>query len=169
MGTMMNDPQLSQQMYGMMVQHNQFMQGMMNDPQFQNQWMYPMMSNWNGTMWSHMDSMMGSGMMGIPIIEDTKILSTITNIKKLLDDVSSAYGSGDKDKAFSLATTAYLENYEYIENAVSQKDDNLMEKVELAMRVDLRSMIKNDDSIENINTKILSIKADLDKIESLFK
>lgn len=168
MGSMMNDPQFSQQMYGMMTQHNQFMQGMMNYPQFQNQWMDPMMRNWNTTSGYHMGSMSPGMMMGTPITENTKILSTITNIKKLLDDASFAYNSGDKDEALSSATKAYLDNYEYIERAVSQKDDSLMEKVEHAIRDDLRSMIKNGDSQENINAKILSIKTDLEKIELLF-
>lgn len=131
-----------------------------------------MMQNWNGT-WSGnygmMSSGMMSGMMGKSITGNTQVLSTITNIKKLLDDASTAYGSGDKDKAFSLATTAYLENYEYIESAISQKDNALKERVELEMRMDLRSMINDGDSVENINAKITSIKSDLDKIELLFK
>jgi hypothetical protein len=131
--------------------------------------MYPMMGSWNATMWSHMGSMRSGMMIGTPITENTKILSTITNIKDLLDSTSTAYGSGDKDKAFDIVTAAYLDNYEYIESAVSQKDNFLMEKVEHAIRDDLRSMIKNSDSQENMDTKISSIKADLEKIESLFK
>ncbi len=51
MGSMMNNPQLSQQMYGMMFQNQQFMQNMMNNTQFQNQWMMN-------------PNMMGSSMMG---------------------------------------------------------------------------------------------------------
>jgi hypothetical protein len=34
----------------MMLQNQQFMQGMMNNQQFQQQWMTPMMGNWTGNM-----------------------------------------------------------------------------------------------------------------------
>lgn len=174
MTPMMNDPQFSQQMYGMMLQHNQFMQNMMSNPQFQNQWMFPMMNNWNGTMGSGMNQgMMGSGMMGhmmgSPITQQSDVLDTIDNIEKILDDVSTNYRNGDKDTAFSLATTAYLENYEYVEGAIAQKDGQLMEKIELMMRVDLRNMIQNNESSDAVDAKIASIKNELGKTKSLFQ
>ena len=65
------------------------------------------------------------------------ILSTVQNIKKLLDESLSAYVSRDKNKALSLVTIAYLDKYEYIEDAISQKDNILKENVDLALRSDL--------------------------------
>jgi len=143
MGYMMNDPQLQQQMMGTMVQNQQFMQNMMANPQFQQNWMNPIMSqgmSGSGMMGGNM--MMGNWMMGQPITQSNDVLSTINSIEDLLDQVSSEYRDGNQETAFSLATTAYLENYEYIEGTIATKDLQLMQKIELMMRVDLRSMIQ---------------------------
>ena len=185
MGYMMNNPQMNQQMMNMMMGNQQFMHGMMMDPQFQQNWMGPWMSNstnWNNMMDSGMmnqgmmgNNMMGSGMMmgghmmGTPISKQSDVITTINNIENILNQVSSNYKNGDKNTAFSLATNTYLENYEYIEGAIAQKDRPLMEKIELMMRVDLRSMINNGDTTDNIDAKINSIKSELEKAKSLFQ
>ena len=192
MGTMMNDPRMMQQMHNMMLndpQHmNQMMQPMMNtmmnDPDLQQQMLDMMMNNQQmmdmmmsrdmvGGQMMHSEMMdgnmmMGQHMMGSTVTEQDDVLLIINNIESILDQVSANYGDGNQDIAFSLATNAYLENYEYIESAIAQKDRPLMEKIELMMRVDLRSMIKNGDSIENVDMKINSIKSELNKVKSLF-
>ena len=104
-----------------------------------------------------------------PQFQQSNVISTIDNIEKILDDVSSSYRNGDSDAAFSLVTDAYLENYEYIEGAISQKDRQLMQKIELMMREDLRSIIKNGDIIDNVDAKINSIKSELEKVRILFQ
>jgi len=185
MGYMMNNPQMSQQMMNTMMGNQQYMHGMMMNSQFQQNWMGPWMSN--STNWNHMmDSgwmsqgmmgnnmmgsgmMMGPGMMGTPITKQSDVIVTINNIENILNQISSNYKSGDKDTAFSLATNAYLENYEYIEGAIAQKDRPLMEKIELMMRVDLRSMITNGETTENVDAKINSIKSELEKVKTLFQ
>lgn len=189
MGYMMDNPQMNQQMMNMMMGNNQFMQGMMMNPQFQQNWMGPWMSN--STNWQNMmgsgwmnqgmmgNNMMGSGMMGgnmmmgnwmmgQPITKNNDVLSTINNIEKLLDQTSSEYRNGNQDKAFSLATTAYLENYEYVESTIAAKDLKLMQKIELMLRVDLRSLIQNGESVDDIDAKIDSIKTELAKVKKLF-
>lgn len=113
--------------------------------------------------------MMGPGMMGTPITKQSDVIVTINNIENILNQISSNYKSGNKDTAFSLATNAYLENYEYIEGAIAQKDRPLMEKIELMMRVDLRSMITNGETTENVDAKINSIKSELEKVKTLFQ
>lgn len=183
MGYMMNNPQMNQQMMNMMMDNQQFMHGMMTNPQFQQTWMGPWMNNstnWQGMMgsgWINQGmmgnnmmggSMMGSWMMGQPITQDSDVLSTIRNIENLLDQASSQYRDGNKDTAFSLATTAYLENYEYVEGTIAAKDLQLMQKIELMMRVDLRSLIQNDKSADDVDAKIDSIKAELAKVRKLF-
>jgi hypothetical protein len=164
MTPMMNDPQFRQQMYEMMFQNPQFMQNMMNNTQFQNQWMM------NPNM---MDSgMMNYGMMGsimgTPITKQNDVISTINKIENILNQVSSSYKNGDKDSAMSLATSAYLENYEYIESAIAAKDLKQMEKIELLLRVDLRNMIQNNESTDSIDAKIDSIKTELESVKKLF-
>jgi len=189
MGYMMNNPQMNQQMMNTMMGNSQFMQGMMMNPQFQQNWMGPWMSN--STNWQNMmgsgwmnqgmmgNNMMGSGMMGgnmmgnwmmgQPITKSNDVLSTIINIEDLLDQVSSEYRDGNKDTAFSLATNAYLENYEYIEGTIAAKNLQLMQKIELMMRVDLRSLIQNGESADDIDAKIDSIKTELAKVKKLFQ
>lgn len=174
---MMNDTNLSQQMMSTMMQNHQFMQGMMTNSQFQQNWMGPWMNNntnWRNTMGSYMNpgmmsSDMGYNMMGTPITKNNDVVSTVKNIESLLDQISSKYKSGNKDAAFSLASTAYLENYEYIEGKIASKDRQLMEKTELMLRVDLRNLIKNGSPQTDIDSKIDSIKDELEKVKSLFK
>lgn len=152
---MMNDPQFSQHMYGMMFQNQKFMQNMMNNTQFQNQWMMN-------------PNMMSYGMMGTPITKQSDVITTINKIESILDQVSSSYKSGDKNTAFSQATSAYLENYEYIESAIAAKDRKQMEKIELLLRVDLRNLIQNNESADTVDAKIDSIKTELASVKKLF-
>jgi hypothetical protein len=184
MGYMMNNPQMNQQMMNTMMGNSQFMHGMMMNPQFQQNWMGPWMSNstnWQGMMgsgWMNQgmmrggmmggNTMMGNWMMGQPITKNNDVLSTINNIEKLLDQTSSEYRNGNQDKAFSLATTAYLENYEYVESTIAAKDLKLMQKIELMLRVDLRSLIQNGASEDDVDAKIDSIKTDLAQVKKLF-
>lgn len=163
MGTMMNDPQLQQQMMNMMMQNQGMMNTMMSNQQMMNMMDSQMMNQ--GMMGGNM---MGQ-MMGSTVTQQDDVLSIITNIEKILDQISTNYENGNQNIAFSLATNAYLENYEYIEGAIAQKDRPLMEKIELMMRVDLRSMIKNGDSVEKVNMKIDSIKRELNNVKPLFQ
>lgn len=170
MTPMMNDPQFSQQMYGMMFQNQQFMQNMMNNTQFQNQWMMnPNMMGGNMMGSGMMNYGMMGSMMSTPITKQSDVITTINKIENILNQVSSSYRSGDKDTAFSQATSAYLENYEYIESAIAAKDLKQMEKIENMLRVELRSMIQNEDPAEDIDAKIDSIKENLDEAKSLFQ
>ena len=61
-----------------------------------------------------------------------------------------------------------MENYEYIESAIAAKDLKQMEKVELLLRVDLRNMIQINESADNVDAKIDSIKIDLASVKKLF-
>jgi len=117
-------------------------------------------------------SMMGGNMMGsmigTPITKQSDVITTINKIESILDQVSSSYRSGDKDTAFSQATSAYLENYEYVESAIAAKDLKQMEKIELLLRVDLRNIIQNNESADNVDAKIDAIKTELASVKKLF-
>lgn len=176
MGYMMNNPQMNQQMMNTMMGNQQFMHGMMMNSEFQQNWMGPWMmnsTNWKDTMGQGMGSgMMGPGMMGpmmgSPITKESDVLKTIDNIEELLDQASTKYRNGDSSGALSAATQAYLENYEYIETTVAKKDQNLMQKVELMLRSDLRHAINTNQPAKEIDSKIDSIKEELGKIKKLF-
>lgn len=137
---MMNDPQLRQQMIDSMVQHHELMQELMTNQQFQQNWMEPRMGSGVGSMgkqgmMSTQGMMGGPMMMGTPITKQADVLKTVDKIEGLLDQVSSKYHSGDISGALLLATTAYLENYEYIEGAIADKDSALMQKIEILIGI----------------------------------
>ena len=99
---------------------------------------------------------------------DKDLLEYVENIRNLLEETKQAYGSGDKDLALSLATKAYLDNYEFLEAPLIELDrKDLMEEVEIMLREDLRGMIKNDDSASNVNAHIDAILAKMDTIATI--
>ncbi|NIT99566.1 MAG: PEFG-CTERM sorting domain-containing protein, partial [Nitrosopumilaceae archaeon] len=78
----------------------------------------------------------------------------------LLQETKSAYRNGDSKRAFDLASEAYLDNYEFVEAPLGKLDRELMEKIEIDMRVTLRNMIQNEESPDKVDTHIDMILAD---------
>ncbi len=89
------------------------------------------------------------------------------NIEHLLDEVKTEYAEGNTDLALSLATKAYLDNYEFLEGPISEHDDELMVEIEVMMREELRNMIKNGASSDDINAQIDAILEKLEEAEAL--
>jgi predicted secreted protein with PEFG-CTERM motif len=96
---------------------------------------------------------------GGAVVIDT--LLYIDEIERLLNEAKTAYHSGDTQGAFSLVTTAYLDNYEFVEGPLGEVDPELMEKIEVDMRENLRSMIKSGASTDDVDTQIDMILSDL--------
>ena len=89
------------------------------------------------------------------------------NIKNLLSDIDAAIrNDSDYSSAEKYATTAYLDNFEYLEAPLEKVDPILMKNLELMMREQLRELLKNSQQSEaivllnNITTN-LSKAADL--------
>ena len=73
------------------------------------------------------------------------------NIKNLLSDVDSAIrNDSDYSSAEKYATTAYLDNFEYVEAPLEKVDPILMKNLELMMREQLRELLKNGQQSEAI-------------------
>jgi hypothetical protein len=97
-------------------------------------------------------------------------VSTIQNIRSLLEQLSNVYKTGDYQKANQLAITAYIDNYEYLETPLEiTRNGNLMKEIELMMSVDLRHAIQEkfpqqeiDKLIDDINTKLFDALIILD-------
>jgi hypothetical protein len=89
------------------------------------------------------------------------------NIEHLLDEVKETYAEGMKDEALSLATKAYLDNYEFLEAPIAQHDEELMEEIEILMREELRDMIKADASSDEVNSHIDTILEKMEEAEGL--
>ncbi|VAW76043.1 Cytochrome c family protein [hydrothermal vent metagenome] len=78
-----------------------------------------------------------------------------------LDDVVAAYRAGDADEAYRMAVEAYLEGFELVEQGLSAVDGELRLEVEHAMTT-LRSQIRKDISVEQLEAAVIDIKGMLE-------
>ncbi|MDR4490474.1 MAG: hypothetical protein R2685_06175 [Candidatus Nitrosocosmicus sp.] len=83
----------------------------------------------------------------------------IAKIRGLLDQVISSYETNDKVKAKELATTAYLDNFEFIEAPIGKE---LSDKGESLLREKLRDQIDSNATLYEIKQNIADINAVLD-------
>ncbi|MDQ3837546.1 MAG: hypothetical protein M3270_11540 [Thermoproteota archaeon] len=96
-------------------------------------------------------------------------IAIINNIKSMLNDLIEKYRAQDYQGAESIAIAAYLENYEYIEAPLAQRDQQLMEQTEVLLREDLRQMITDRVPIEQIEQHIDMINGNLDRATQLLQ
>jgi len=89
------------------------------------------------------------------------------NISDLLGNTREDYSEGQTDEALSAATKAYLDNYEFLEAPIAKQDKDLMEKIEISMREELRDLIKKGAPIDDVNSKISEILDDLAQAKSM--
>jgi hypothetical protein len=93
-------------------------------------------------------------------------LDYISNIRSLLDQAVASYSANDATKAEELATTAYLDNFEHIEQPIGKE---LSDQGESLLREKLRAQIGSNASVEEIKQTISEINMVLDKAENLLK
>ena len=91
----------------------------------------------------------------------------ISKIRSLLNQTVEAYNQQNYAEAEALATTAYLDNFEFIEAPLAEKDPELMENTEVMLREQLRQFIQNRVPVEEIQQHIDKINNNLDKAEGL--
>ncbi len=92
----------------------------------------------------------------------------IKEIRNLLTQVSTAYGNQNYVLAEELATTAYLDHYEFLESPLHEKNPTLMEATEILLREDLKNAIENKSGSTEVQQLIRTINNNLDKAEALF-
>jgi hypothetical protein len=92
---------------------------------------------------------------------------SVANIKALLETLVEEYEEGEYDEAEQLAVKAYLDQYEFLEAAIEEKDPELMETTEIMLREELRALIKDRAPVEQVEEKVEAINANLDKILAL--
>ena len=97
---------------------------------------------------------------------EKRSLDYISNIRSLLDQVISSYSANEATKAEELTTTAYLDNFEHIEQPIGK---DLSDQGESLLREKLRAQIGNNASVEEIKQTINEINMLLDKAENLLK
>ena len=86
----------------------------------------------------------------------------ISNIRLLLNQTIDAYSANDTEKAKELATTAYLDNFEYLEDPIGEQ---LSEEGEELLREQLGEQIDSNASIEEIKQTVNAINKVLDEAE----
>jgi predicted secreted protein with PEFG-CTERM motif len=99
--------------------------------------------------------------------EETDLLTYVENIRNLLNQVKVKYAEGDKDTAQSLATKAYLDNFEFLEGPIEESNPELVEELEIMMREELRDMISNDAPIAEVNQQVDDILAKMDTVAKI--
>jgi len=82
-----------------------------------------------------------------------------------LDRTVVLYRAGDRQAAEDLAAKVYVERFEELEEEIERKDPELMEEVERAIAVTLRSRIKSGAPVAQVQAVVTSIKSELPAVE----
>jgi hypothetical protein len=101
--------------------------------------------------------------------EESNPLIFLTNINNLLQKSMTELKAENYTGASDLVDTAYIDNYEYIEDPLKELDNDLMEETEIMIREDLAGAIDDKKSIEEITVVYNNIKTNLAMAEKLFK
>lgn len=96
--------------------------------------------------------------------EKTELIDYVENIRILLIETKEKYAKGETNEALSLATKAYLDNFEFLESSIGAQNPELNEEIEEMMREELRDMIKNGASVEEVNSHIDEILLKMDEV-----
>lgn len=92
---------------------------------------------------------------------EVDIFTYFDEIERLLEEARTEYRNGNAPLAHDLVSEAYLDNYEFVEGPLGEIDPELMVKIEIDMREDLRNMIQNDESPDVVDAQIDMILTDL--------
>ena len=101
--------------------------------------------------------------------EESNPLIFLTNINNLLQKAMTELKAENFTGASDLVDTAYIDNYEYIEDPLKELDEDLMEETEIMIREDLAGAIEDKKSIDEITVLYNNIKTNLAMAEKLFK
>ena len=85
----------------------------------------------------------------------------------LLNQTVDVYKRQNYTGASHLATTAYLDNFEYLEPALSKVDKILKQNTEFMMRGDLRMVIRQQVPLANVQKLVAQINTNLDQAQKL--
>ncbi len=99
--------------------------------------------------------------------DDNSPTQIISNIRNLLNQTLQEYENQNYSEAEATATEAYLDNYEYVEAPIAEKNQTLMETTEVMMREDLRQLITEKAPTEEVKGHIDNINNNLDRAKEL--
>jgi plastocyanin len=91
----------------------------------------------------------------------------ISKVRSLLNQTINEYKNQNFTGAQSLASSAYLDHFEFIEAPLEKHDKALKENTEIMLREQLRQLIKDKSPVGNIQQLINNINSNLNKAETL--
>jgi hypothetical protein len=91
----------------------------------------------------------------------------IENIQVLLNKILEEYKAQNYTGAEEIATVAYLENYEYVEAPLAERNEELMEETEIMLREDLSTAIEEKAPVEQVQQLMNNINGNLDQAKQL--
>ncbi|HJT47094.1 MAG TPA: FTR1 family protein [Nitrososphaeraceae archaeon] len=98
---------------------------------------------------------------------NNQYIQYFANIRNLLQSLIVDVKKDDYMSAEQAAVNAYLDNFEYLEPPIEKHDFKLKSDIELAMREQLRQMIKDKMPSDKIISFVNSVLLNLDKAQSL--
>ena len=102
--------------------------------------------------------------------ESNKFVNYLENARNLLNQTSDEYKNGNFTGAEELADTAYLDNFEHVEDVLEEKGSpSFMEDLEHMMREDLRDLIKDKADQSDLDMHINATDAKLAEAIDLVK
>ncbi len=88
----------------------------------------------------------------------------LTLSRQRLAESLAAYRAGNRDRAKSLALSAYLDGFEPVEGVLSTRNASLLGRVETAMGA-LRSAITDGEPANQVAARIADLNAELDQVD----
>lgn len=88
-------------------------------------------------------------------------------IRRLYSALLKEYRDGNYILADEYAINAYLDNYEYLEPSLANVDKELMEDLEVKMRIELRDMIREKVEYNTLDEFVNDLLLELEKAEKL--
>ena len=102
--------------------------------------------------------------------ESNKFVNYLETARSLLNQTSVEYKNGNLTGAEELADTAYLDNFEFVEDVLEEKGSHsFMEDLEHMMREDLRELIKDKADQSDLDMHINATDAKLVQAIDLVK
>lgn len=99
----------------------------------------------------------------------SEAVTEIGRIKALLATAVTQARAGDFETAQDTVGDAYVDHFESVEAPLGERDQDLMEELEEAISTTLRQEIKDGKSVDEIQTTVDEIDANLDKAVELLQ
>jgi hypothetical protein len=91
----------------------------------------------------------------------------ISSIRDLLNQTMIEYNKQNYTGAADLADVAYIDNFEFLEAPLAEKNEQLMEETETVLREELRNLIEERAEPQQVQKLISQINGNLDEAEQL--